>query len=34
MELNQDKCHLLVSGYKLENVWAQIGDEIIWKSNK
>ena len=34
MELNQDKCHLLVSGYKHENVWAQTGDEIIWESNK
>ena len=22
------------SGYKYENVWAQIGDEIIWESNK
>ena len=34
MKLNQDKCHLLVSGCKHENVWAQIGDERIWKSNK
>ena len=34
MKLNQDKCHLLVSGYKHENVWAQIGDEKIWESNK
>ena len=34
MKLNQDKCHLLVSDYKHENVWAQIGDEIIWESNK
>ena len=32
MKLNQDKCHLLVSGYK--HVWAQIEDEIIWESNK
>ena len=22
------------SGYKYENVWAQIGDEIIWESNE
>ena len=29
MKLNQDKCHLLVSGYKHENVWAQIGDENL-----
>ena len=34
MKLNQDKCQLLVSGYKHENVWAQIGDEKIWNSNK
>ena len=25
MKLNQDKCHSLVSGYKNENVWANIG---------
>ena len=34
MKLNQDKCHLLVSGYKNENVWADIGNEKIWESNK
>ena len=34
MKLNQGKCHLLVSGYKHENVWAQTRDEIIWESNK
>ena len=34
MKLYQDKCHLLVSGYKHENVWGQIGDEKIWESNK
>ena len=34
MKLNQDQCHLLVSSYKHENVWAQIGDQIIWESNK
>ena len=34
MKLNQDKCHLLVSGYKNENVWANIGNEKIWESNK
>ena len=33
MKSNQDRGHLLVSGYKHENVWAQIGDEIIWESN-
>ena len=34
MRLNHDKCHLLFSGYKNENVWANIGDEKIWESNK
>ena len=34
MKLNQDKCHLLVFGYKHENVWAQTRDEIIWECHK
>ena len=34
MKPSQDKCHLFVSGHQHENVWAQIGDEIIWESNK
>ena len=34
MKLNQGKCHLQVSCYKHENVWAQVGSEIICKSNK
>ena len=34
MKLNQDKCHLLVSGHKNENVLANIGSEKNWKSNK
>ena len=29
MKLNQDKCHLLVSGYKNGNNWANIGNEEI-----
>ena len=29
-----DKCHLLVSGYKNENVWANIGNKKIWESSK
>ena len=31
MNLNQDKCHLVISGYKPENVQAKIGDEVIWE---
>ena len=34
MELNQDKCHLLVSGYKHENIWAGNGEVKIWESLK
>ena len=34
IKLNQDKCHLLVFGYKNENVWANIGKAKIWESNK
>ena len=34
MKLNQDKCHLLISGYKHETVWAQIGDKNTWGINK
>ena len=34
MKLNQDKCHLLVSGHKHETVCAKIGETKIWESNK
>lgn len=34
MKLNQDKCQLLVSGYKNDFVWAHIGNEKLWESNK
>ena len=34
MKLNKDKCHLLVSGHKYENVWVKMGDEKIWESGK
>ena len=33
MKLNRDKCHLIVSGYKHEQVWANIGKNLIWGSN-
>ena len=32
MKLNQDKCHLLVGGYKHELVHAKIGSNTIWES--
>ena len=34
MKLNQDKCHLRVSGFKYENIWANIGKTKIWESKK
>ena len=34
MKLNEDKCHLLVGGYKHESIWAKIGHARIWESNK
>ena len=32
IKLNDGKCHLLISGHKCENVWAQIGNVKIWES--
>ena len=32
MKLNDEKYHLLISGHKYENVWAQIGIVKIWES--
>ena len=32
MKLNTDKCHLIISGYKLEQVWTQVGEDKIWES--
>ena len=34
MKLNQEKCHLLVSGYKHENICSRIGKTKIWESRK
>ena len=34
MKLNEDKCHLLVGGYKHKSVWAKIGNKRICESNK
>ena len=34
MKINQDQCHLLVSGHKHESVWAKIGEMKIRESNK
>ena len=32
MKLNEDKCHLLISGHKCEHVRAKIGNSRIWES--
>ena len=32
-KLNTDKCHLIVSGYKHEQVWENVGKDLIWESN-
>ena len=34
MKLNEDKCHLIVGGYKFENVCAMIGDSQNWESDR
>ena len=34
MKLNQDKCHLLVLGFKYENIWVNVGKTKIWESKK
>ena len=31
MKLNTDKCHLIVSSYKHEQIWAKIGNDKIWE---
>ena len=33
MKFNTDKCYLIVSGYKHEQVWANIGKDLIEESN-
>ena len=32
MKLNTNKCHLIVSGYKQEQVRTQVGGDKIWES--
>ena len=34
MKVNKEKCQLLISGHKYENVWVKTGDEKIWESEK
>ena len=32
MQLNQSKCHFMISGNINEHLWVNVGDEIIWES--
>ena len=34
MKLNTDKCHLLVSGNKIEHSWVKVGNDTIWESKE
>ena len=34
MKLNEEKCHLLISGHKHELLWANISRSKIWGSEK
>ena len=34
MKLNEDKCHLLISGNTYEHLWVKVGDVLIWESSK
>ena len=33
MKPNTDKCHLLISGNKNEQMWAKLDRDIVWESN-
>ena len=33
MKLSTDKCHLLISGNKNEQMWAKLHRDIVWESN-
>ena len=34
MKPNTDKCNFVLAGYKYEQVWASVGDDKIWESQK
>ena len=33
LTLNADKCHLIVSGYKYEAMYAKVGDALLWEEH-
>ena len=34
MKLNEEKCHLLISGHKHKLLWVNIGRSKIWEKEK
>ena len=32
MKMNAEKCHLFLSGNTFEEMWARIGDDMIWEN--
>ena len=34
MKLNEGKCHLLISGWKHELIWANVGEKKIWETSE
>ena len=34
MKLNEDKCHVIVSGQDIDNVWFKVNDSMIWESQR
>ena len=32
MTMKVDKCHLFISGNKFEQMWAGIGDDMVWEN--
>ena len=30
--MNEDKCHLIISGHKSETIWGKLGQTKIWES--
>ena len=34
MQLNQVKCHFLITGNTPEHLWAKVGESVIWESHQ
>ena len=33
MKFNEEKCHLLIFGYRYQHMWAKMGETRIWENN-